>query len=732
MKNILKTVTILMYLLFFTPTMVAQAESQDIKETQISFSDLKLYDLEGKEAVYSEIYGGTKTIVVIGRPECSRTYNTLDNLETYGYHYLDYNYKVLYLDFDYDYERIDLFRDMKVLCQYKFVDYYGCEEAYYQNQAQEFLEKIYGEEVSSIGFPLIFYVDEDGKALNFSEGTTVKFEDVQSFLGTDHFVYQVDYPYYNSDQYKERVLAVNKLRLDSMKTNQNALKYYARAYDKSDAVKEKSDEIVNGLNTDSDKVKAIYNWITANIYFDQDAYDESDDESDYKSNYIDASDVLSEKKSVSKGIAKLFHDLLAAQGIPSCNIFGYKLSSRQWSQTETCFPKTNHAWNYVYYDGRWRLFDVACDTHNQYKNGNWLEGEASLEYYDCTVEKLSEQHKIVDQSVLFVIPEIASVTEAGNDLLVKWNKEVKSTGDDHILVSRADHMDGTYEVIGILINNVQYKVVNYNSETTTYDRNTAREVEPGQFYDEYTEQGEIYYYKVFQRASLQSDPMEGQAPVCELNDLTYEEKDGYLTFRCTPVSRAYTYKLNRINKRTGEEYTVPYDRKTPEFIMTSRVSDTYEFWISAINTFTGKTALESNHVTYVGKGNSSLSTGKSENKKDVGTKPDLRTISNAKVQSNSSSAVGRISIGSVRNKKKRSFTAKWKKVTEAKGYQIQYAVSKKKLSKGKRKNVKKASVTIKKLKKKKTYYVRVRAYKVVGGRNVYGKWSIVKKVKIKK
>ena len=46
--------------------------------------------------------------------------------------------------------------------------------------------------------------------------------------------------------------------------------------------------------------------------------------------------------------------------------------------------------------------------------------------------------------------------------------------------------------------------------------------------------------------------------------------------------------------------------------------------------------------------------------------------------------------------------------------------------------MKKTSVVIKKLKKKKTYYVRVRAYKVVGGRNIYGKWSAVKKIKIRK
>lgn len=81
---------------------------------------------------------------------------------------------------------------------------------------------------------------------------------------------------------------------------------------------------------------------------------------------------------------------------------------------------------------------------------------------------------------------------------------------------------------------------------------------------------------------------------------------------------------------------------------------------------------------------------------------------------------------------KKSITAKWKKVSGAKGYQIQYALSKKKLKKGKKKNVQGTRVTIKKLKKRGTYYFRVRAYKSVGKGNVYGKWSAIKRIKIKK
>ena len=85
----------------------------------------------------------------------------------------------------------------------------------------------------------------------------------------------------------------------------------------------------------------------------------------------------------------------------------------------------------------------------------------------------------------------------------------------------------------------------------------------------------------------------------------------------------------------------------------------------------------------------------------------------------------------VKNQKKFKVKVIWKKLTNISGYQIQYAPNKK-FKKAKSKTVKSTSVTLKKLKKKKTYFVRVRAYKLVDGKKVYGKWSAVKKVKIKK
>ena len=94
-------------------------------------------------------------------------------------------------------------------------------------------------------------------------------------------------------------------------------------------------------------------------------------------------------------------------------------------------------------------------------------------------------------------------------------------------------------------------------------------------------------------------------------------------------------------------------------------------------------------------------------------------------------APGKVKVTSVKNVKGKKISTKWKKVKGAKGYQLQYALNKK-FKKKKSIQTKKTKYIIKKLKKKKTYYIRVRAYKMNGKKKVYGKWSKVKKVKVKK
>ncbi|MGN0312695.1 MAG: fibronectin type III domain-containing protein [Lachnospiraceae bacterium] len=80
----------------------------------------------------------------------------------------------------------------------------------------------------------------------------------------------------------------------------------------------------------------------------------------------------------------------------------------------------------------------------------------------------------------------------------------------------------------------------------------------------------------------------------------------------------------------------------------------------------------------------------------------------------------------------KSFSATWKKVSYASGYQVQYSTSKSfKNAKSVKVSSGKTSKTVKSLSAKKKYYVRVRAYKQVGKTYVYSSWSAAKNVTTK-
>lgn len=94
------------------------------------------------------------------------------------------------------------------------------------------------------------------------------------------------------------------------------------------------------------------------------------------------------------------------------------------------------------------------------------------------------------------------------------------------------------------------------------------------------------------------------------------------------------------------------------------------------------------------------------------------------------------SIKSATRKNKKSKTAKvvLKKITKVKGvrYQVKYATNKK-FKKSKVKTFKNNKITLKKLKIKRIYYIKARAYvKGSNGKKVYGKWTKRKMIKFRK
>lgn len=90
----------------------------------------------------------------------------------------------------------------------------------------------------------------------------------------------------------------------------------------------------------------------------------------------------------------------------------------------------------------------------------------------------------------------------------------------------------------------------------------------------------------------------------------------------------------------------------------------------------------------------------------------------------------RMSFKSVKNNKGKKISLKWKKIKGATKYQIKWVLGRGKKAKTKTKSLKRTttSYAFKRLKKGKTYKVYIRAYNKSG----WGKWSVVKKVKIKK
>lgn len=90
--------------------------------------------------------------------------------------------------------------------------------------------------------------------------------------------------------------------------------------------------------------------------------------------------------------------------------------------------------------------------------------------------------------------------------------------------------------------------------------------------------------------------------------------------------------------------------------------------------------------------------------------------------------IGKVKIQSAKNVKGKKIQLKWKKVKGAASYKVQYGIGKE-LSKEKTARTEKTTLTLKGLRKGKIYRIRVCACDAKGKK---GKWSSVKKVKVRK
>lgn len=131
---------------------------------------------------------------------------------------------------------------------------------------------------------------------------------------------------------------------------------------KSRDIKILAEYLTAPANNDMEKVRAIYTWVATHI-----SYDHS-----FKKNKPECSalNTLIKKRSVCEGFARLFNELCSEAGLSAEFIVGY---GKDASNRKKRLTKNDlHAWNAVFIDGEWKLFDVTWGAtgHSVYKQKN--------------------------------------------------------------------------------------------------------------------------------------------------------------------------------------------------------------------------------------------------------------------------------------------------------------------------------------------------------------------------
>ncbi len=116
-------------------------------------------------------------------------------------------------------------------------------------------------------------------------------------------------------------------------------------------VKELTKHLSKGLDTDIEKARAFYVWITQNIRYDARFYFNDKRTPQQIKDRQKVSNVLRTKIAVCEGYSNLFHELCLEAGIPSIFVSGLTKTKKGR------IPRTTHAWNIIKVDGKWFLID---------------------------------------------------------------------------------------------------------------------------------------------------------------------------------------------------------------------------------------------------------------------------------------------------------------------------------------------------------------------------------------
>ena len=154
-----------------------------------------------------------------------------------------------------------------------------------------------------------------------------------------------------------------------------------------DAIKQLSDDICAGINSNYEKLRAISRWVSDNIYYDHPVYNIGAPQYCLSLEYM-----LNNHSSICGGYSNMTSALCAAQGIRCLNITGMAVKNGKCYLQDTV--GAYHEWNVAEIDGRMIIVDTGWNSGKGINSDGSLSNKKPVyKYFDISEEVFSFDHK---------------------------------------------------------------------------------------------------------------------------------------------------------------------------------------------------------------------------------------------------------------------------------------------------------------------------------------------------
>ncbi len=449
-------------------------------------------------------------------------------------------------------------------------------------------------------------------------------------------------------------------------------------------------KVTKGCKTNQEKTDKIAHWIRENILYKggTSAY---------------AIDTFYERKGNCVSDSELMKDMLRSLGIPAVVADGFYADMKE----VPAYGEINgHSWCYAYIDGTWKLYDIV------YKKYGWSNQNEIAKYY---------YHEWIEGTFL---------TFEGMDWEKTTNGNIETVYENGKFFGKKNGKIATDEIVGYRLNDVLFcGVTKQDNATHTLITNPERteQMEMGQLYTDgwlrAKTGGLVYVYENGMMADNVFMEYEGKPYYMYFGwalKMEIPEKYCRMRYGLLCISKGYQGKSFQISdfeqyEKNGD-YTITYQSDKPK-VIEIRQDGTINCKSEGTAKITVKVYKKGENKV-VGECNTMLGVWKE-------TTPDYMPTRYNPYEKK------RVKITSAKSRKKKKISVSWKKMQYAAGFEVMYASNKKFTKNKKCKETKKTSITLKKLKSKKVYYVKVRSYMEKYGMKFYSKWSKAKRVKVK-